>query len=198
MPSVLVRANKVVRPINPVRPLTTAESANGGTRYPVNAGIEIHIGGTVTIADGQVTAITNPNALDAAMSFELAGKQRLIELERIPVANWGLADVPQTDSGQNRLMNLYPKAQGYWWWLEMIGRALKSRTNRGSSARRASIQAELDQNPYDWYNDHATQFTFRNTNAFYVTPNNAGANFSSITMDMSADWTGGLVKYLVG
>ena len=201
MAHVLVRANKVVKTIRGVGDLTSAESANGGVRYEVNAGVEIYIGGTVTVTGGKVSAITNPDALTTAQERRIRVKNWLQVMEAAPVSNWSLKDM---SFNNNRLIrgNSTTRAKNYWNWLEMVAAHSSKDANLTTAARWSKIESEMTWRPLKWYNDHnraqwsnLTLATLLNT--FYGTSPAGGpvADSSFDGYSSAGDWEG-LTSYI--
>ena len=197
MTHVLVRNNKVVKTITPLRDLTTAESANGGTRYEVNSGLTVYIDGTVTITNGKVSAITDPNVISTADRRRTQVKQWLLRQEQAPISNW---DIWDTENAAARADHTN-RARNVWIWLEMIGKASAKDNNLTNSGRWAVIESEMEWTARKWYNDHVqatwTAFRPQMLATFYQTQSNGGGlPFRNIRMSASSSEYPGLAKYL--
>ena len=133
------------KPSGGVGALNADETANGGTRYEVNAGVDIYLGGTATITSGKVSSITNPGELSTAQQRELIVKQWLQEMESVPVGNWGLA---------RNFENSLTRARNCWKWIEGIGAHSSKSVNLTTAARWTKIQNEMKWTMAKWYKEH--------------------------------------------
>ena len=192
MAFVLVRNNLVVKTINGVRPLKTAESANGGTRREVNTGVTIYVGGTVTLdSNNKVSAITDPNALTTAQSRREQVKQWLRHAEKAPVANWSLKDG-----------DAFNRSANYWKWIEMIGAASSVDSNLSTANTWGWIEDEMENwSLAGWYGDHGVtawknlDLSTLTTTLFYSTDTSNGSPVSRSAISMPSSWNG-LVSYI--
>ena len=197
MTSVLVRNRKVVKVINANKPLRSSDRANGGQRRRVASGVtNIYIGGTVTISNGVVTAITNPDTTTAVQKERELIKRRLRYFDSLPVANWGLNDARTNGTLQSR------KSRGFWNWMENIARASKLDANLSNATILAKIKREADQDPFKWYRLFAQSYVSFRPTVFYPTPaTNDGTIVADSSVPMTATWdssagSSSLVEYI--